>query len=294
MVRSPNTISEEIKRNSVGGMYDPRKAEIKARVKLKDRRFQWRKINQHDGLRQYIITGLEQGWNPDEISGRMRDDQEPFYASKTAIYEWLYSARGQRYCRLLYSQRYRPKPRKAKRARVMIPERKPLSMRPKGAANRSRYGHWEGDAIVSGLRGTGGAAVASERKSKLIRAKVVPSLSPKPYARTLGSLTKDCHVRSWSFDNGIENRAHRQLKAPAFFCDPYSSWQKGGVENANKLIRRYLPKGTNFAKVKQFELDRVVSLINNKPRKILKYKTALEVASAVGVVQLQRKEGCPD
>ncbi len=57
------------------------------------------------------------------------------------------------------------------------------------------------------------------------------------------------------------------------------------MENANKMIRRYLPKGTNFAKIRQARLDQIVEIINNKPRKILKYKTALEVASAAGVIQ---------
>lgn len=285
MARSPNTISEEIKRNSVKGAYNPKKAQAKARVRLRYRRFQWRKIHQNDALRKYIIRGLKEHWNPDEISGKMKADKKPFFASKTAIYEWLYSARGQRYCSLLYSKRYQKKRRKMKKARVMIPARKPLSMRPKGATHRTRYGHWEGDAVVSGLRGAGGAAVASERKSRLVLAQVVQSLSPRPYAKTLNRMTGDCLVKSWSFDNGMENRSHESLGAPAFFCEPYSSWQKGGVENANKMIRRYLPKGTNFAKVRQSSLDRIVSLINNKPRKILGYKTAREVARAVGVIQ---------
>lgn len=285
MARSRNTISAEIKRNSVNGIYDPQKAGAKARTRLTYRRFQWRKINQNDELRMYIIRGLKKHWNPDEISGRMRKDHESFFASKTAIYEWLYSAWGQRYCPYLYSRRYRPKRRKPKKARVMIPARKPLTMRPLGATHRTRYGHWEGDAMVSGLRGTGCAAVGSERKSRLVRACLARSLSPAPYAKTLEQMTRDCLVNSWSFDNGIENREHESLAAPAFFCDPYSSWQKGGVENANKMIRRYLPKGTNFAKVKQSQLDWIVARINNKPRKILGYKTAREVARAAGVIQ---------
>ena len=148
MARSPNTISAEVKRNSVKGVYDPKKAQAKARVKLKYRRFQWRKINQDGALRMYIIRGLVKHWNPDEISGKMKADKKPFFASKTAIYEWLYSARGQRYCSLLYSKRYQKKRRKAKKARIMIPARKPLSMRPAGATRRTRYGHWEGVAIV--------------------------------------------------------------------------------------------------------------------------------------------------
>lgn len=294
MERSPNTISEEIKRNSVKGVYDPKKAQAKARVRLKYRRFQWRKINQDDALRTYIIRGLRKHWNPDEISGKMNEDGEPFFASKTAIYEWLYGARGQRYCPLLYSRRYRPKKRKSKKARTMIPARISITERPLGATNRSRYGHWEGDAVVSGKRGRGALAVGSERRSRLVLAHLVRSLSPRLYVQTLGQMTKRCLVKTWSFDNGIENKKHQSLDAPAFFCEPYSSWQKGGVENVNKMIRRYLPKGTNFAKVEQSQIDRIVEIINNKPRKILKYKTALEVASAAGVIQLETTKGCPD
>lgn len=285
MERSHNTISDEIRRNSVNGVYDPKKAQAKARTRLTYRRFQWRKINHDDDLRSYIIRRLRKHWNPDEISGRMREDREPFFASKTAIYEWLYSAWGQRYCPLLYSRRYHPKKRKPKKPRVMIPARKSITERPQGATNRTRYGHWEGDAVVSGLRGSGALAVASERKSRLVRAHVVRSLRPVPYARTLDQMTKGCLVNSWSFDNGIENKEHQSLVAPAFFCEPYSSWQKGGVENANKMIRRYLPKGTNFARVKQSQLDWIVNMINDKPRKILGYKTAREVARAAGVIQ---------
>ena len=76
-------------------------------------------------------------------------------------------------------------------------------------------------------------------------------------------------VKSVSFDNGIENKNHQELSWPTFFCDPYSSWQKGGVENGNKMIRRYLPKRTALSKISQDYLDYIVSIINNKPRKIL-------------------------
>ncbi len=88
-----------------------------------------------------------------------------------------------------------------------------------------------------------------------------------------------------TFDNGIENKQHQSLGVPTFFCEPYSSWQKGGVENGNKMIRRYFPKGTNFRKISQRKVDRAISLINNKPRKILGYKTALEVARACGIIK---------
>lgn len=90
-------------------------------------------------------------------------------------------------------------------------------------------------------------------------------------------------VLSVTQDNGIENTTHRELGVPTFFCDPYSSWQKGGVEHANKMIRRYIPKGTDFRTVSQEYLDHIVFVINGKPRKSLGYRTALEVATSAGV-----------
>jgi IS30 family transposase len=83
---------------------------------------------------------------------------------------------------------------------------------------------------------------------------------------------------------------HEETPIPSFFCEPYSSWQKGSIENANKLIRRFFSKGTDFRFVTQEEVDRAILIINSKPRKILKYKTALEVASAAGIITSIKSE----
>jgi IS30 family transposase len=89
-------------------------------------------------------------------------------------------------------------------------------------------------------------------------------------------------------DNGIENKQHRIVTkntgTPVFFTDPYSSWQKGGVENANKMLRRYFPKGTDFATVSQTDVVYALTLINNKPRKILGYKSSLQIAEEKGLI----------
>lgn len=287
--RSPNTISREIKNNSVKGEYDPIKAHNKARLKLRQRRFQWRKIEENPELKQYAIEGLKNHWNPDEISGRMRKENKPFYVSKTAIYEWLRSNRGQYWCRYLYSKRYYKKKRKKnKTARMMIPERVSIDKRFLGADNRTRYGHWEIDALVSGKKGRGALAVMNERKSRLVLAQRVWSLSSKIYIGAVRKMSLDLNIKSATFDNGIENKNHRELNMPTFFCDPYSSWQKPSVENANKMIRRYIPKGTNISNVPDWRINHIVSIINNKPRKILNYRTALEVATASGVLLNQQ------
>ena len=285
MDRSPNTIAYEVAVNGGRTGYDPHHAHQYARTRKKDTRRAWSKIEHNAELRAYIIEGLRKHWNPDEISGKMKQDKKPYYASKTAIYEWLRTVYGQNYCVHLYTKRYYKKRHMNKTERVMIPERVSIDERFRGANNRTRYGHWEDDTIVSRKGCSGGLSVGYERKSRLIVATKVTSMSTTEHMEVIKKQISIYKTLSITFDNGIENKQHQILGVPTFFCEPYSSWQKGGVENANKMIRRYFPKGTNFRTVSQKAVDRAISLINNKPRKILGYKTALEVSSACGMMK---------
>ncbi len=282
--RSPNTVSYEIRENSTDGVYDAKKAHKKALLDRSYRKLNWAKIEESHLLKAYVISGLKKHWNPEEIAGKMRREQQPFYASKTAIYEWLRTGRGAKYCVYLYSKRYRKKPHKAKTIRVMIPNRVSIEQRPLGATNRTRHGHWEDDTVV-GKKGTpGGLKGCSERKTRLIMFQKVATMSPSEHTQVERRMFAHVKALSISRDNGMENRHHEELGIPSFFCDPYSSWQKGGVENANKMIRRYFPKGTDFRTVNQKEVDRVVFIINSKPRKILGFRSALEVALEAGII----------
>lgn len=285
LARSPNTISYEVATNGGRSGYHALHAHQYAQTRKKDTRRAWSKIEHNPELKNYIIEKLEAHWNPDEIAGRMRAEKKPWYASKTAIYAWLRSVYGQQYCIHLYTKRYHAKKRIKKTERVMIPERVSIDERPRGANNRTRYGHWENDTIVSRKGCSGGLSVGCERKSRLTTATKVVSMSTVEHMAALQKQIDRYKTRSITFDNGIENKHHAVLGISTFFCDPYSSWQKGGVEHANKMIRRYFPKGTNFRTVSQKAVDCVVSIINNKPRKILNYKTALEVSRAVGIVK---------
>jgi len=285
--RSPSSISEEIKRNTVRGIYDPLRADHKAYARAKYRRFQWRKINENNALRAYIINGLRNHWNPDEIAGKMKQDKLPFYTSKTAIYEWLRTSRGDRYCEYLYSQRHYRKKHKIKVKRILIPNRVGIEKRPLGAENRSRYGHWEGDTMVSGKR-TGSKAAFSvfcERKTKYLTATKISNLRPDTQLRAVKFMTENLAVKSSTWDNGIENKHHEQFGMPTYFCDPYSSWQKGGVENVNKMLRRYFPKGIDLSSVSESELQKAVSIINLKPRRSLGFRSAEEIARLHGILK---------
>jgi transposase, IS30 family len=285
MGRSPNTISYEVEMNGGRETYNPHLADQYARTRRKDTRKEWSKIEHNSEMKTYIIQCLEKHWNPDEIAQRMKDEKKPWYASKTAIYDWLWSVYGQQYCVHLYSGRYHKEKRVKKTERVMIPERVGLEERPLGADNRTRYGHWENDTIVSRKGCSGGLSVGCERKSRLVVAVKVISMSTGEHMDVIRKQIDQYKTLSITFDNGIENKHHQSLGVPTFFCEPYSSWQKGGVENANKMIRRYFPKGTNFRKVSQKKIDEAIAFINNKPRKILGYKTALEVSRASGMMK---------
>jgi transposase, IS30 family len=283
--RSPNTISYEIKINGGTLEYNPINADIYARTRKRDTRREWSKIEHNIDMKKYITEGLEKHWNPDEISGRMKEDKKPWYASKTAIYEWLWSVYGQKYCVHLYSKRYHKKKRLKKTERVMIPNRVSIKERPLAIDERKEDGHWERDSIVSRKGCSGGISVGSERVSRLIDATKVKSMSTFEHMAAIQKQKEKYKTLSETFDNGIENKAHESLGIPTYFCTAYSSWEKGGVENANKMIRRYFPKGTNFRIVSQKLIDQAVEVINNKPRKILGYKTALEVARACGIIK---------
>jgi len=289
--RSPNTISYETATNSGLLGYNALNANQYAATRKKDTRREWSKIEHNQELRQYIIDGPEKHWNPDEISGRMKEEKKPWYASKTAIYEWLQSVYGQRYCIHLYTQRYHRRKRIKKTERIMIPARIGLEQRFLGATNRTRYGHWERDTIVSRQGCSGGISVGLERKARLVIAEKVKTMSVAEHNEAVQKQKQRYKTLSVTYDNGLENRGHQELKIPTFFCEPYSSWQKGGVENANKMIRHYFPKGTNFREVSQKKIDQVVSIINNKPRRILGYQTALEVAEKARVLLTVR---CPN
>lgn len=290
MGRSHNTVAYEIEANGGKDGYDPSNANIYARLRRRNTRQAWSKIEHTPALKTYIITGLKNHWNPDEISGKMRQEKKPWYASKTAIYDWLRTVYGQRYCVYLYSGRYYKKKYQKKTARVMIPERVSIVQRFLGATNRTRYGHWEDDTVVSRKGCTGGLSVGLERKARLMVVTKVVSMSTSEHMEAKRKRISEYKTLSITFDNGIENKQHQTLGVPTFFCEPYSSWQKGGVENANKMIRRYFPKGTNFRLVSQKKVDEAVAIINNKPRKILGYKTALEVARACGIIKNINKE----
>ena len=301
--RDPSTISREIVRNSrqrrkkgetIRGTYEAGVAGQKAYVKRRYAKWQWKKINEDNRLKAYIEQEMMNYQSPDGISGKMQLENQPFYVSKTAIYEWLYSARGQWLCPFLYSRQWRPKKHKDKKTeRVMIPNRRGLEERPRVVEEYGRYGDWEGDTLgkAKSIPDTENLGMAYERKAKYIEAEKIQSMAPRHFNDGMEEIQKRvAPMNSLTLDNGMENREHEALGVPTYFCDPYSSWQKGGVENANKMLRRFFPKGTNFALVSKEDVRMVVDILNNKARKSLGYKSARQVMEEEGLLVKRNPE----
>jgi transposase, IS30 family len=284
--RSPNTISLEIVRNSVDGIYRPKRAHAKARVRLRKGRLGWKQIEKCPQLKRFIVEKLKIRWSPDEMAGYLKriEADVMMHIGKDAIYRWLRTSRGERYCMYLYSQRKVAKRYTKKPAKVMILDRVSITERPLEVATRIEAGHYERDTVV-GRKGTaGGISTSVERMSRLLLATKVLSMRPGEHAAVVLADSKKYLTKSVTYDNGIENRNHSLTGITSYFCAPYHSWEKGSVENANKMLRWFFPKKTDFSQVTQDEVDEAVTCINNKPRKILGYRSALEVATELGII----------
>jgi IS30 family transposase len=284
----PGTISRERKRQRKNGRYDAANAGIKAKMARGHSKYQGMKVNADAAMKAHIIAELGKKRSPDEIAGRMKLEEMPFYASKNAVYKWLYSVHGQRYAPLLCTKRYGRKKQKKKTARTMIPNRKSIDCRPLGAANRTRYGHYEGDTIVAPKKAgnTDAVAVAVERKTRFLLAARIPSLAPREMTAAINAFEKRTSMLSITIDNGIENKGHGDWAMPAFCADPHSPWQKPLVECTIGLLRRWhFKKGTDWSLVSEEKLQEAALMINNKYRKSLGYRSAMEVELAHGMMK---------
>lgn len=270
--RSASSISREVKRNRVRGSYNQRKAETKARVRTHQARFQFSKLR-HEGWESIITKLLKHGLSPEAVSGRLK--RVGVNISKNAIYAWLYSASGQTVCQYLRSKRYAQKRRgQPKSKKTLIPNR--VSIHERGKLGIYDY---EGDTIVSSWN-TVALVTLINPLTLYLDARKVSNLRPKTIQKAFQSVLSRVRVHSLTLDNGQENRLHEKLGIPTYFCDPYSSWQKPGIENGNRLLRRFFPKGMDLSQVSFQKLARVVKHYNDLPRKKLRWETPNEVMQA--------------
>ena len=283
LCRDKSTVGREIRRNSVsrksysGGIA----------VKLAETRCKRETASKFTVLSKDIIKeklGIK--WTPEQISAYLKSEHNIFI-SYELIYQYINNDRKSGgYLYMLLPHRGKKYKKRNIKARKKIWKkaavRKPISKRPSIAGKKVEIGHWEGDTVESKAH-RGGIATFVDMKTKytVIR-KVRDKSSEKMKDAILGSFI-GCPelIKTLTVDNGNEFALHdeisRELNTEVYFANPYSPWERGLNENTNGLIRRFYPKGTDFSKISERELIKVQSLLNDRPRKTLKFKTPKEL-----------------
>jgi IS30 family transposase len=276
MGRSASTIYDEWKRNRVRGSYDPRKAHHKAYVRRKYAKYQGMKIVEHDALRKEIMKRLYDDQSPEAIAGCVRRNHTLPSISKDAIYRFITSVYGRRIEAYRWKRRHRRRGRHPKAAQLA--NRRFIEKRPCHIDLRKRIGDAEADFIVSGKSGRGILLVVVDRRSRatFIERIMVPTI-PNVHAAFMGIKARFGEMKTLTMDNDILFAKHEELAkllwVRIFFCHPYHSWEKGTVENANKVIRRDIPKGSDISKRSKRFIGRLERKLNRRPMKCLDYRS---------------------
>ena len=238
----------------------------------------------------YVREKLKtKGWSPEAISGRLKLERG-FSIHHETIYRYIYHPSNRKeelWKHLTYQRKKRQKwdgrsVRKVNRIKNAIS----IEERPQNVELRNEYGHWETDLMEGPRKSKPALLVNVERKYRYTKFSRIPSKNAESTTGNMVRLLKRYYPQSITADNGLENTQHesitRQLDTNFYFCHPYSSWEKGTVENRIGVIRRYIPKGTDLSRFSHRELELLEKKVNNLPMKCLGWYTPAE---------MMRKEG---
>lgn len=282
-----STISRELKRSS--SLLRKRYTATTAQQKALERRVNaYTNLNRwHDNqeLLNHVLAELKDGKTPDQISGR-RKFKNLTSVSHQTIYNYITKDKegGGNLYKCLRYQGKKYKWIGFDKNKTKILNRKDISERPMIVENKERYGDWESDLVVSSKKGSGAVATFAERLSMYFQAIKVESQTADEMVRAskdaLGDLPENMR-KTMTHDNGKEICKHEEiteaLKIEVYCARPYKSCDRGLNEWMNRELRRFFPKGTDFSKVSQKEIDYAVNWLNNCPRRSLNYRTPKEV-----------------
>lgn len=229
-------------------------------------------------LRKFIEAKLCDNQSPEAISGRLRYQEKDLdYVSKNTIYDFLDSDYG----KLIKKKRKKIKYKKKRIKVSKLKDRKFIDKRPKIAENRERIGDIEGDFIVSGKGGKGCLLVLVDRRTRYVLIEQILDVTVDNVHEKLLKIKKEFEeMKTLTLDNDILFRMHKTLETilniPIYFCHPYHSWEKGSVENTNKFIRKYVPKGSDISKYDEEYIRAIQDKCNERFMKCLNYLTPKE------------------
>ena len=287
--RAPSTISREVKRNGGSQQYRATTSDQAAwdsalRPKLC-------KLACHPFLSRAVSRKLRRKWSPEQISGWLKrtfPKELHKQVSHETIYRSLYiQARGVLKKELLEHLRAKRTIRRSKHASLkrkglgQIKNAVSISERPASVEDRAVPGHWEGD-LIGGSKNSYIATLV-ERHSRYV---MLVKVTNKDTESVISGLIKQSKklpkelYKSLTWDRGKELADHPRLTlatdVDVYFCDPQSPWQRGSNENTNRLLRQYLPRGTDLSVHSQAKLSAIARQLNERPRKTLQYQTPAE------------------
>lgn len=282
------SVCEEIKRNKdPDGVYRGGHAHKRALERRKEAKKVFRKIENDTDLRRYVVEKTRKYWSPEQIAGRLKMMCNGFaIISHEPIYQFIYNEKP-KLIKYLRHQKCKYRKKRGYRARKKLNKAmkvRKIDERPKVVEERSRVGDWEDDTVI-GKEKTKRALTFVERKSgfglaeklDVVTAEIVHGKEAKifkkiPKGKRL-TLTRDNGIEFGDYDRNLEKKTGMDV----FRANPYHSWERGSNENWNGLFRQFFPKGMSFATVTQYQINKAVRLLNNRPRKRHNYLTPKEV-----------------
>ena len=287
--KTASAVCQELKRNpaSTKTGYDAGLAKENTKQKRIVANQRFKKIENNEWVRRYIIRNTKKYWSPEQISGRIKKkwpDDKSRHIGKDSIYEFIYEKRKDLVKHLRcqkgkYRRRYGTRIREKQREEL---KKKRIDKRPGVVEEKTRVGDWEGDTIVGSDKSH--ILTHVDRKSGYGMAdKLTRGLAGLTRIKTQERFSKvsENKKHTITYDNGSTFADHelteKRTGIDIYFANPYRSWERGCNENFNGLLRQFFPKKSSFVNIKQDDIEKAVKLINNRPRKRLNYKTPSEV-----------------
>lgn len=239
-----------------------------------------KRLKEGTELREYVCKGLDQYWSPECIAALWNREHPTDKISFSTIYRWLKAGLLTGYSKKKHLRR-RGKRIQTRNANynTIHPDRL-IEQWPDEIKNRSRIGDWEGDTVYGGV-GKGFLVTLVDRNSRYLTASLVMTRSPDDTRESMLHALKGLPVKSISLDNGSEfarfHEIEKDLNTLIYFAKPHAPWQRGTNENTNGLLRFFFPKGYDFRLLSEPELQEVVDLLNNRPRKCLDWKSPAQI-----------------
>lgn len=281
MNRSKSGINKELKKGEVHGVYDPEKAHHKAYVRRRYAKYQSMKIVEHKALRIFVEKALLDDQSPENTAGRVTHQEKHLpKISKDIVYKFIKSPYGRKIEHARKKQRQKNRRRQAQKEKLK--DRTFIDKRPQYIDEMKRIGDVEADFIVSGKSGRGILLTVIDRKSrKPYIEKILPVTIPNTHRAFQRIKKRFPEMKTITTDNDLLFQHHKELEKlltiKMYFCHQYHSWEKGSVENLNKLIRKDIPKGSDISTWSRYRIQKIEDKLSRHYYKCLHFQTPDEV-----------------